>query len=312
MYFCWCLHLFLRCQALASCVCWASSSTDGLRLLVKRPGLAHVKRFWLALRLIEHFGDLFITKIFRLGFITAAEVDRRHFTTESTFAGAANFERTDISNRPNFVHEPWWSVHLRVCGCKWLHQVAWEFARTVFLSCSHLRIDVQRASAVAFCSSLRLEVAGVAAWTCQCVCARSEFQHRQSAQNSASHERAGLCSRDGAAKTCQRGPKGPGRSRSKMCARQKTEMWCVCHESRSPVYMIVGTWCLPMSMVTCSRKCIDSIRPSVLVKLSCRLCRLVPFLFCSAQSLRCSVRGHDYLQAASILLRQHAWIALHV
>ena len=29
----------------------SSSSTDGLRLLVKRPGLAHVKRFWLALRM---------------------------------------------------------------------------------------------------------------------------------------------------------------------------------------------------------------------------------------------------------------------
>ena len=71
----------------------------------------------------EHFGDLFITKNVRLGFIPVAEVDRRRFTTVSTFAGAANFERTDISNRPNFVHEPWWSVHPRVCGRKWLHQV---------------------------------------------------------------------------------------------------------------------------------------------------------------------------------------------
>ena len=91
-----------------------------------------------------------ITKNVRLGFITAAEVDRRHFTTVSTFAGAANFERTDISNRPNFVHEPCRSVHPRVCGRKWLHQLDWEFARTVCLSCCHLRIDVQRASAVAF------------------------------------------------------------------------------------------------------------------------------------------------------------------
>ena len=92
-----------------------------------------------------------------------------------------------------------------------------------------------------FCSSLQKEVAGIAAWTCPCVCARSEFQHRQSAQNSASHERAGSCSRHGAVKTCQRGSKGPGRSRSKMCARQKPEMWDVCHESRSLVHMIVGT-----------------------------------------------------------------------
>ena len=77
----------------------------------------------------------------------------------------------------------------------------------------------------------------------------------------------------------------------KMCARQKPEMWCVCHESRSLVHMIVGTWCLPMSMVTCSRKCIDPIRPSVMVKLSRRLCRLV--FSCIVQRLKCCVRGHD-------------------
>ena len=64
------------------------------------------------------------------------------------------------------------------------------------------------------------------------------------------------------------------------------------------VYMTVGAWCLPMSIVTCSRKCIDPIRPSVLVKVSCRLCRIVPFLFCSVQRLKCSVPGHDLLQAA--------------
>ena len=170
------------------------------------------------------------------------------------------------------------------CSTRWFGS---EFARTVCASCVHLRIDVQRASAVALCSSLELEVAVVAAWTCLCVCARSEFRYRQSAQNFASHERAGSCSRHGAAKTCQQGPKGPGRSRSNMCARQKPEMWDVCHESRSLVHMIVGTWCLPMSMVTCSRKCIDSIRPSVLVKISCRLCTLVLLLQCSMpQKLR--------------------------
>ena len=76
-------------------------------------------------------------------------------------------------------------------------------------------------------------------------------------------------------------------------------MWNVRHESRSlVVYMIVGTWCLSMSTVTCSRKCIDSICPSVLVKHSCRLCGLV--FSCSVQRLRCSVRGHGLLQAARI------------
>ena len=137
---------------------------------------------------------------------------------------------------------------------------------------------------MAFCSSLELEVACFAAWTFQCVCALSEFQHRQSVQNVASYERAGSCSRHGAAKTCQRGPKGPGCSCSKMCARQKPELWGVCYESRSLVHMIVGTWCLLMSMVTCSRKCIDPIRPSVLVKVSCRLCRFVFLAVCNASS----------------------------
>ena len=54
----------------------------------------------------EHFRDLFIIKNVRLGFITAAKVDCHHFTTVSTFASAANFERTNISNHPNFVHKP--------------------------------------------------------------------------------------------------------------------------------------------------------------------------------------------------------------
>ena len=79
-------------------------------------------------------------------------------------------------------------------------------------------------------------------------------------------------------------PKGPGCSCSKMCARQKPELWDVCYESRSLVHMIVGTWCLPMSIVTCSRKCNDPIRPSVLVKVSWRLCRLVFLAVCNASS----------------------------
>ena len=69
---------------------------------------------------------LFITKNFRLGFIPAAEFDRRRFTTVSTSSHAANCERADISNRPNFAHERSQSVHPRGCGRKWLHEVAWE------------------------------------------------------------------------------------------------------------------------------------------------------------------------------------------
>ena len=58
-----------------------------------------------------------------------------------------------MTNLPNFAHLPCVSVHSRGWACKWLHKVA-------CVSCSHLRIDVQRASAVAFCSSLQLVVAG--------------------------------------------------------------------------------------------------------------------------------------------------------
>ena len=53
-----------------------------------------------------------------------------------------------------------------------------------------------------------------------------------------------------AAETCERGPTGPSRSCSKM--------------SRTAKIRNVG--CLPMSMVTCSRKCIDRIRPGALGK----------------------------------------------
>ena len=74
----------------------------------------------------EHFGDLFITKNVRLSFITAAGVHRRRFTTVSTSSRAANSERADISNRPNFAHEQCRSVHPRVCGWKWLYQVVLE------------------------------------------------------------------------------------------------------------------------------------------------------------------------------------------
>ena len=167
---------------------------------------------------------------------------------------------------------------------KWLHQVAWAFARTICLSCSHLQIDVEGTSAVAFCSPLQLVVAGCAPDFC--CCAHPEFRYRQSAQNFASHKRAGSCSRHRAAETCERGPKGPGCSCLIMCARQKPEMWGVCHESRSAVHMFAGQWSLPLSS-----RCTDTIRPSVLVRLSCRLCRLVFFLQCAMpQMLRSRAR----------------------
>ena len=59
-----------------------------------------------------------------------------------------------------------------------------------------------------------------------------------------------------------------------MCERQKQTYGMSAHKSRSFVNMFAGQWSLPLS-----KRYIDSIRPNVLVKLSCRLCRLVPFLF---------------------------------
>ena len=113
-----------------------------------------------------------------------------------------------------------------------------------------------------------------------------------------SHSPAGSCSRYGAAKTCQRGPKGPGCSFSKMCERQKQTCGMSAHKSRSFVQMFAGPCCVALSTIHCSHNFIDSIRPSVLVKVSCRLCRLV--FSCSAQRLRCSVQVHASFQAARI------------
>ena len=56
---------------------------------------------------------------------------------------------------------------------------------------------------------------------------------------------------------------------------------------------------LSLSTVPSSLRCIESIRPSVLVKRSCKLCRLYYF-FCRAQCLTSSVRGHDQLQGTWI------------
>ena len=131
----------------------------------------------------------------------------------------------------------------------------------------------------------------VAAWTCQCVRARSEFQHRQYTQKfCVLRARRIMFQAHQAAETCERGPKGPGCSCSKMCARHKPDRCGVCLEPRSAVHMFAGPCCVALS-VTCSRKCIDPTRPSVLVKLSCGLCRLV--FSCSVQCLKRSVRGHD-------------------
>ena len=134
-------------------------------------------------------------------------------------------------------------------------------------------------------------MAGVAAWTCQCICARSEFQHRQSAQNSAQTSAQDHVPDTERPKFVNEVPKDQA-AVARKCAHGKEQKCGVsAHTSRSPVYMTVATWCLPMSMVTCSRKGIDSIRPSVLVKLSCRLCGFVSF--CSVHCLGSSVRGHD-------------------
>ena len=120
-----------------------------------------------------------------------------------------------------------------------------------------------------------------------------------------------------AAETCERGPKGPGRSCSKMCERQKQTCGMSAHKSRSFVNMFAGKWSLPLS-----KRCIDSIRPSVLVKLSCRA---VASLFLSFFAVRNAsdapfegttcFRQHGL--DAAILLRQHGpacfiSIALHV
>ena len=192
---------FLRCQALFFFF------TDGLRLLVKRPGLAHVRRFWLALRMMSTLEicstpRMFVSVSSRL-LVFIAVASRQCPRSLARILSALTFRILRISHM-NHVGQC-----IRV-GAGASGSTRWrgtKFARTVCLSCSHLRIDVQGTSAVAFCSSLQLVVAGVAAWTCQCACARSEFQHRQSALNSLSHERAGSCSRHGAAKICQRGPK---------------------------------------------------------------------------------------------------------
>ena len=196
-----------------------------------------------------------------------------------TSSHAADSERADISNRPNFAHEQCRSVHLRGWVRKWLHQVVWE------------------------------RVAGIAAhgnvYARFPVPVRGEryrdgfVAHIRSSvivsllKKSWSHSPEGSCSRYGAAKTCQRGPKGPGCSFSKMCERQKQTCGMSSHKSRSFVHMFAGPCCVALSTVHCSRNFIDSIRPSVLVKVSCKLCRLVPFLFCSVQCFRSSVQGHD-------------------
>ena len=128
---------------------------------------------------------------------------------------------------------------------------------------------------MASCSSLQLLVAGSLHGHAN-VCARFPLSvrgeryrdgyvahlpsswHRQSAENCCSHSPAG----------------SPGCSCSKMSRRKQPVMWGVCHGSRSAVNLFAGPWCLVISTVPSSLMCIESIRPSVLVKRSCKLCRL--------------------------------------
>ena len=89
-----------------------------------------------------------------------------------------------------------------------------------------------------------------------------------------------------------------------MCERQKQTYGMSAHKSRSFVNMFAGQWSLPLS-----KRCIDSIRPSVLVKLSCRLCRLVPFLFAVRNASDAPFEGTTCFRQhgldAAVLLRQH-------
>ena len=104
-----------------------------------------------------------------------------------------------------------------------------------------------------------------------------------------------------------------------MCARQKQDRCGDCHESRSLDHMFAGQWSLPLSTVKCSRSCIDTIRPSVPVRLWCGLCRLVFRAICNASEApfwgTTSFKQHGF--DAAILLHQHVpacfvSIALHV
>ena len=108
-----------------------------------------------------------------------------------------------------------------------------------------------------------------------------------------------------AAKTCERGPNGPGCCCSEKRKRQKPDMCGVCHESQLLVYML--WWSMVSSDVTGSpwlapsrffTEFLDTVLFRALAKLSGKLCRLV--FFCSAHCLARRSRRHDHLQAAWI------------
>ena len=65
------------------------------------------------------YAHLLLSKNVRVREIMTAEVDRCHFTTFSTSSHAANFERTELLNRSNFVHEVMDRCGrcIRVCTC---------------------------------------------------------------------------------------------------------------------------------------------------------------------------------------------------
>ena len=217
-------------------------STDGLRRRREKTKTCPREAILTGASDDEHFGDLFITKTVRLGFITAADVDRRHFATVSTFAGAAIFERTDISNRPNFVHEQCRSVHPRGWGaqvappgalgasfrapsaCREFICELMSSERALWLFVPHLSWRSQ--------GSLRGHANVYAHVPSSSIVSLRKILRQTSAQDHVPDTELPKLVNEG--------------SRSKVCARQKSEMWGVCHESRSLVYMMVGTWCLPM------------------------------------------------------------------
>ena len=232
--------------------------------------------------------------------ITAAEVDRRRFTTVSTFAGAANFERTDISNRPNFAHEQCQSVHPRGCGVPVAPPGGLGSSLRAPSACRVVICELMSSERVLWLFVPHLS------WSGRGRCMDMPMHMRTfrdpassfSAKFSVARARRIVFPGTERPKLINEVPKDQA-AFARKCAHGKEQKCGVsAHTSRSPVYMTVATWCLPMSMVTHGRKCIDSIRPSVLVKLSCRLCRVV--FPCSVQCLRCSVRAHDLLQAAWI------------
>ena len=210
-----------------------------------------------------------------------------------------------MTNRPNVAQLPCGSVHPRRCVCEWLHKVAWGQVFTLTSACRPVICELMSSERAQWHFVPRFSWW----WRRRCmdmpICVpdlRCPFEESVTSTDMLRTSRvpeSSVCAKilvafarrimfqaHRVAETCERGPKGPGRSCSKMCARQYPD-WCgVCHEPRSVVHMFPGQWSLPLSS-----RCIDTIRPSVLVKLSCRLCRLVFCFKCATpQVLRSRAR----------------------